>query len=44
MDWTMKESVESLMSVKTKNLKNCTKKMELEYHDKTIYECENVTK
>ena len=40
----MKESVESLMSVKTKNLKNCTKKMELEYHDKTIYECENVTK
>ena len=40
----MKESVESLMSVKTKDLKNCTKEMVVEYHDKTIYDCRNVTK
>jgi len=44
MDWTMKESVESLMSVKSKDLKNCTKEMVVEYHDKTIYDCKNVTK
>ena len=44
MDWQMKESVESLMSVKTKDLKNCTKEMVVEYHDKTIYDCRNVTK
>ena len=73
MDWTMQDSIESLMSVcsfpldtkltlgvgvnmfsykhtllsvkvKTKELKNCTKEMVLEYHDKTIYDCKNVTK
>merc|ERR1711881_70508 len=44
MDWTMKDSIESLMSVKTKDLKNCTKEMVIEYHNKTIYDCKNVTK
>merc|ERR1711892_133024 len=44
MDWSMKDSIESLMSVKTKDLKNCTKEMVVEYHDKTIYDCKNVTK
>jgi len=44
MDWQMKESLESLMAVKTKNLKNCKKEMVIEYHNKTIYECRNVTK
>ena len=44
MDWTMKEQVESLMSVKEAPLKNCTKEMVIEYHDKTIYDCKNVTK
>jgi len=44
MDWTMKDNVESLMSVKTKDLKNCTKEMVIEYHNKTLYDCKNVTK
>jgi len=44
MDWQMKDSVESLMSVKTTDLKNCTKEMVIEYHNKTIYDCKNVTK
>ena len=44
MDWQMKENVESLMSVKTKDLKNCTKEMVVEFHNKTIYDCQNVTK
>lgn len=44
MDWTMKDQVESLMSVKEAPLKNCTKEMVLEYHNKTIYDCQNVTK
>jgi hypothetical protein len=44
MDWQMKEKVESLMSVKTKDLKNCTKQMVTEFHNKTIYDCRNVTK
>ena len=30
--------------VKTKDLKNCTKEMVIEYHNKTIYDCKNVTK
>jgi len=44
MDWTMKDQVESLMSVKEAPLKNCTKEMVIEYHNKTIYDCKNVTK
>jgi len=44
MDWQMKDNVESLMSVKSKDLKNCTKEMVIEYHNKTIYDCKNVTK
>ena len=30
--------------VKTTDLKNCTKEMVIEYHNKTIYDCKNVTK
>ena len=30
--------------VQTKELKNCTKEMVIEYHNKTIYDCKNVTK
>ena len=30
--------------VKSKDLKNCTKEMVIEYHNKTIYDCKNVTK
>ena len=44
MDWQMKEKVESLMSVKTQDRKNCTKEMVTEFHNKTIYDCRNVTK
>jgi len=44
MNWENKPSVESVMSVETKNLKNCTKDMVREFHNKTIYECKNVTK
>ena len=32
------------IQVKTKELKNCTKEMVIEYHNKTIYDCKNVTK
>ena len=44
MNWTMKDSVESLMTVQTVDLKNCTKEMVVEHHNKTVYECHNVTK
>ena len=44
MDWTMKESVDTAMRIETKALKNCTKEMVVEYHNKTIYDCQNVTK
>ena len=44
MNWTMKDSVESLMTVQTVDLKNCTKEMVVEHHNKTVYECRNVTK
>ena len=44
MNWTMKDNVESLMKVNTVDLKNCTKEMVIEYHNKTVYECRNVTK
>ena len=30
--------------VKSKDSKNCTKEMVIEYHNKTIYDCKNVTK
>ena len=30
--------------MKTKDLKNCTKEMVIEYHNKTLYDCKNVTK
>ena len=30
--------------MKTKDLKNCTKEMVIEFHNKTIYDCKNVTK
>lgn len=44
MNWTMKDNVESLMKVQSVDLKNCTKEMVIEYHNKTVYECRNVTK
>ena len=44
MNWTMKDSVESVMKVQSVDLKNCTKEMVIEYHNKTVYECRNVTK
>jgi len=44
MDWKMKESVDTAMSIETKALKNCTKEMVVEFHNKTIYDCQNVTK
>ena len=44
MNWTMKDNVESVMRVNTVELKNCTKDMVVEYHNKTIYDCRNVTK
>ena len=44
MDWTMKESVDTAMRIETKALKNCTKEMVVEFHNKTIYDCQNVTK
>ena len=44
MNWTMKDNVESVMRVSTVELKNCTKDMVVEYHNKTIYDCRNVTK
>ena len=44
MNWTMKDSVESVMRVQSVDLKNCTKQMVIEYHNKTVYECRNVTK
>ena len=33
-DWYFKDKIESVMSVKEKNLKNCTKQMQREFHDK----------
>ena len=30
--------------VRTTTLKNCTKEMVVEYHNKTVYDCQNVTK
>ena len=44
MNWTMKDNVESVMRVNTVDLKNCTKEMVVEYHNKTVYDCRNVTK
>ena len=44
MNWTMKDNVESVMRVSTVELKNCTKDMVVEYHNKTVYDCRNVTK
>lgn len=44
MDWTMKESVDTAMRIEVKALKNCSKEMVVEYHNKTIYDCQNVTK
>ena len=32
------------MTVQTVDLKNCTKEMVVEHHNKTVYECHNVTK
>ena len=43
MNWTMKDSVESVMKVQSVDLKNCTKEMVIEYHNKTIYDCKNVS-
>ena len=44
MNWTMKDNVESVMKVSTVDLKNCTKEMVVEYHNKTVYDCRNITK
>jgi len=44
MNWTMQDILESEMKVRTVDLKNCTKEMVVEYHNKTVYECRNVTK
>merc|ERR1711953_83812 len=44
MNWTMKDTVESVMKVSTVDLKNCTKEMVVEYHNKTVYDCRNITK
>merc|ERR1711997_432937 len=40
----MKNGVESMMVTKSKDIKKCKEDRVVEYHDKTIYECENVTK
>ena len=32
------------LQVRSVDLKNCTKEMVVEYHNKTVYECRNVTK
>ena len=39
MNWTMQDILESEMKVRTVDLKNCTKEMVVEYHNKTVYEC-----
>lgn len=44
MNSTMKEKNETVMSFKTKELKNCTKSMAAELHTQTVYDCANVTK
>jgi len=44
MNWENKETVQSVMKVDERQLKNCTKDMVREFHNKTIYECKNVTK
>jgi len=44
MNWTNRDSLESVMTVKETYLKNCTKEMVVEFHNKTVYDCKNVTK
>merc|ERR1712241_5729 len=44
MDWRMEEGLDFEMMMKNKTLKECEKKMIPEQHNKTIYECQNVTK
>ena len=42
MNWTMQDILESEMKVRTVELKNCTKEMVVEYHNKTVYECREI--
>lgn len=44
MDWHMEDGMDFEMIMKNKTLKECEKKMVPEQHNKTIYECKNVTK
>ena len=44
MNWTMKDNIESAPQMSTVDLKNCTKQIVMENHNKTVYECKNVTK
>ena len=44
MDWRMEDGLDFQMIMKNKTLKECEKTMVPEQHNKTIYECQNVTK
>ena len=44
MDWSMEEGLDFEMIMKVKPLKECNKTMIPEQHNKTLYECKNVTK
>ena len=44
MDWHMEEGLDFEMIMKVKPLKECNKTMIPEQHNKTLYECKNVTK